>query len=102
MPVSPKAKPKPWIVKVEQKHSHNNRIRHSGDFKYDSHRWRLVRKSYITRHPLCEKCKVLGRFIPAKVVDHIIPIKKGGAPWSESNFQSMCHPCHNAKSAKDR
>lgn len=102
MPIAPKASRKPWIVKVEQKHSHNNRVRHQSDFKYDSIRWRKVRKSYISKHPLCEKCKALGRFIPAQVVDHIIPIKKGGAPWSDQNFQSLCSTCHNAKSAKER
>lgn len=34
---------------------------------------------------------------PADVVDHIVPIKKGGAELDESNLQPLCHSCHNKK-----
>ncbi|MEU6704735.1 HNH endonuclease [Streptomyces wuyuanensis] len=34
-------------------------------------------------------------------VDHIVPIAKGGT-WELSNAQTLCRPCHLAKTAKDR
>jgi 5-methylcytosine-specific restriction protein A len=37
----------------------------------------------------------------AKVVDHILPIKKGGERFERSNLQSLCVPCHNAKTASE-
>jgi 5-methylcytosine-specific restriction protein A len=38
---------------------------------------------------------------PARVVDHITPIKKGGARLDPANFQSLCNPCHGKKTAQD-
>ncbi|WP_212967129.1 HNH endonuclease [Lederbergia ruris] len=43
------------------------------------------------------------KFTKADVVDHIIPII---VDWSrrldDTNCQSLCHGCHNVKSAEDR
>lgn len=36
------------------------------------------------------------------VVDHITPIKDGGAPYDPSNTQSLCHACHNKKTGQER
>jgi hypothetical protein len=38
----------------------------------------------------------------ANVVDHIIP-HRGDMElfWDESNWQSMCEPCHNRKTASE-
>jgi 5-methylcytosine-specific restriction protein A len=38
---------------------------------------------------------------PAKVVDHIVPVKEGGERFERVNLQSLCVPCHNAKTASE-
>jgi 5-methylcytosine-specific restriction protein A len=38
---------------------------------------------------------------PANVVDHIVPVKQGGERFDRSNLQSLCVPCHNAKTASE-
>ncbi|ELV2160624.1 HNH endonuclease [Escherichia coli] len=37
----------------------------------------------------------------AKTVDHIIPKAHGGSD-ADSNLQSLCWPCHKAKTARER
>ena len=62
-------------------------------------RWQRARLAYRTAHPLCELCKLRGRTVASTCVDHIIPRNKGGAMWNDRNFQSLCNPCHTAKTA---
>ena len=59
-----------------------------------NYRWQKYVKYYINNHPLCVKCKA-----PADTVDHIIPIKGQDDPlfWDPDNHQSLCIPCHSAK-----
>lgn len=64
---------------------------------YVSTAWRKLRNEYIVEHPLCAMC---GR--AAEMVDHIVPINKGGAPLDPANLQSLCNHCHNIKSATDK
>ena len=45
-----------------------------------------------------KSCLSEGRYTPAKIVDHIIPIKMGGKTLDESNLQSLCWSCHSKKS----
>jgi 5-methylcytosine-specific restriction protein A len=40
--------------------------------------------------------------VGATVVDHVVPHR--GDPvlfWEESNWQSQCQPCHDAKTARE-
>jgi 5-methylcytosine-specific restriction protein A len=62
-------------------------------------RWQRYRKSYLVEHPLCINFKECHN--PAAVVDHIVPVSKGGAFWDPSNHQPMCEPCHDRKTAKE-
>ena len=48
-------------------------------------------------NPLCVHCVKEDVVTPADVVDHITPIKQGGAELDESNLQGLCHKCHNKK-----
>ena len=63
------------------------------------HDWQQVRKIALARDKhLCQECLRNGRIIPALHVDHIVPIKS--APdlrLDVSNHQSLCEPCHAAK-----
>ncbi|MFH1806840.1 MAG: HNH endonuclease [Pseudomonadota bacterium] len=63
-------------------------------------RWRTARSLFLKAHPLCCRCEASGLVIAATVVDHIIP-HKGDAKlfWSRSNWQSLCKPCHDRKTA---
>ena len=58
------------------------------------------RKRWFCMHPLCVKCEELGRVREATELDHVIPLHKGG-PDDESNLQSLCGPCHKAKTLDD-
>ena len=51
---------------------------------------------------MCEECLKAGRLTPAQMVDHIVPINKGGARLDIENLQSLCNACHARKSAKDK
>lgn len=51
---------------------------------------RLRRTSY-----LCEDCKAEGRVTLATVVDHIIPLSKGG-PDTDENTRNLCDE-HNTR-----
>ena len=68
---------------------------------YD-HQWRVYRLRYLRRNPLCVKCLAEGKFVPATVVDHIIP-HKGDKKlfWDPENHQSMCKQCHDIKTASE-
>jgi len=69
---------------------------------YLSVAWRRFRNWFISKYPLCQKCLEEGRETPAVMVDHIIEIKDGGALTDEDNAMSLCHKCHNMKSAAER
>lgn len=64
--------------------------------RYNSTRWRKYRRAFLAESPVCVEC---GRL--AEVVDHITPVRLGGAFWQPLNHQSLCHPCHNSKSGKE-
>ena len=50
---------------------------------------------------LCAECVKFGRLEPSVVVDHIIPIRFGGAKRDERNLQGLCKSCHGVKTAKE-
>ena len=63
--------------------------------------WRRLRGWWINQNPLCLHCEEEGKVVPADVVDHIKPIKQGGAKLSHNNIQSLCHSCHNKKTYEE-
>jgi 5-methylcytosine-specific restriction enzyme A len=65
-------------------------------------RWRKVRAAFLGQHPLCAACRAQGRVVTATVVDHVVPHR--GHPerfWNEANWQGLCKPCHDAKTAHE-
>ncbi|MFB8787198.1 HNH endonuclease signature motif containing protein, partial [Pasteurella multocida] len=54
--------------------------------------WEKYRAQYLKRYPLCVECQKLGLYVPAKIVDHIIPINGGDDVlfWPEWNHQPLC------------
>jgi len=67
---------------------------HSGG-RIPSRTWERVRRAALDRDGWrCVKCGRAGRL----EVDHIIPLYQGGAPVDLDNLQTLCRPCHLAKS----
>jgi len=90
----PRSKKRPWIKRVERKPIPWNANPEHREI-YWSTEWRRLREDILTENPFC-KC---GK--PAEVVDHILPVRKGGDIWDEKNLQAMCKRCHNSKTAKE-
>lgn len=67
---------------------------------YDA-RWEKVRRMHLAGEPLCRLCSQAGRITPAVLVDHIVPIRDGGARLDDDNLQSLCRRCHDAKTVED-
>lgn len=96
MPTLPNSKRKPWIVAKKPKQWGQD---HS---IYNSDRWRRLRAIQLNNEPCCEECRRKGRIRAATVADHVIAIQDGGEAWNIDNLQSMCAPCHNRKSGKEK
>lgn len=48
---------------------------------------------------LCQRCLPLGRVRLAIVVDHIVPLTKGG-PDTDGNTRNLCDDCHQVVTAE--
>jgi 5-methylcytosine-specific restriction enzyme A len=58
------------------------------------------RKRRLQRtHGLCEDCTASGRVTIATVVDHIIPLAKGG-PDTDDNTRNLCDEHHRKRTAE--
>lgn len=70
--------------------------------KMYTHEWSRARKQYLSKNPLCVKCKEIGIIKAAYVVDHIIP-HQGNKKlfWDINNWQSLCETCHNKKTREE-
>lgn len=98
MPKIKKTTRRPWMP---EKKPHQGYRHHNTEF-YQSTPWRKLRAQKLLMNPLCEECERKGILTPAQMVDHIVPINKGGAALDIDNLQSLCNPCHNRKSAMDK
>jgi 5-methylcytosine-specific restriction enzyme A len=66
------------------------------------HNWRKARKQALERDGhLCQECIKQGVATLATDVDHIQNKASGGTD-DLSNLQSLCNPCHKAKTIKER
>lgn len=64
-------------------------------------KWMRIREQVLQRcNHLCEQCLKDGRDTPAREVDHIVPLHKGGTDALD-NLSALCIPCHEAKTARD-
>jgi len=98
MPLKPKKVRRPW----EPKPSKPQAGRKADASFYHTTAWRKLTKRKRKANPLCEECLKKGKITPWELTDHIIPIEQGGDPLCWDNLQSMCHRCHNRKSARER
>ncbi len=65
---------------------------------YDA-RWRRARDEYLREHPWCVDCQAEGQLVPATEVDHVIPLRFGGAN-EPSNYAARCKRHHSAKTMR--
>lgn len=100
MPTLPKAQRPPWVPQPAPKPAYHAHAERSPE--YNTARWQRARKAQLAREPCCRACAQQGRTAPATVVDHIEPVRLGGAFYSEANHQSLCRPCHAKKSQSER
>jgi len=64
-------------------------------------RWQRLRERIRHRDGVCVICASNGKTTPGDDVDHIVPVKDGGAAWAESNLQFLCRECHKRKTAAE-
>jgi 5-methylcytosine-specific restriction endonuclease McrA len=65
---------------------------------YTTAAWRRLRAAKLAAEPLCHPCKLRGRTVLAKAVDHIVAIAKGGPAFPPlDGLMSMCLSCHSYK-----
>ena len=80
----------------------NSVERNAEQRKYRTQRWRRLRKQHLQSFPLCVTCNAQGLTVAAQVVDHIKPWRGDeNLFYDVENLQSLCHRCHNRKSAKE-
>ena len=75
----------------------------SHDRGYDK-RWRRESAAHRFLNPLCADPYRAhgGRPTAAEVTDHIVPHRGNAALfWDKSNWQSLCKPCHDRKTATE-
>jgi len=46
-------------------------------------------------------CRAAGITTATEEIDHIVPVRDGGAAWSIENLQGLCVECHKRKTAKE-
>lgn len=84
----------------EHKPLHN--VRPSASSLGYGNKWRNTSKQYLRAHPLCVRCSLEGKYTQATVVDHIIPHRGDKLLfWDNTNWQSLCKPCHDRKTWKE-
>lgn len=69
---------------------------------YNNKGWRILRNSYIRKHPLCEMCLAEGKTVPAEHVHHKVPFLTGISEGDrlrllldQDNLMSLCIYHHN-------
>lgn len=68
---------------------------------YVTAEWKKLSKELRSKHPYCAKCGRTSMQVQLQV-DHIVPVRAGGAELDPLNLQVLCIPCHNTKTRKER
>lgn len=88
-----------WNHQIEQGRQHRAFVRReaSDRRRLNSSTWRSVRQAALRRDNYrCRKCRAA-----AEEVDHVLPRAMGGAVYDLQNLQSLCKPCHKAKTSRE-
>lgn len=60
--------------------------------------WERLSRMIRRERPICEHCGVA----PSRMVDHIVPLRAGGARLDLANLQALCLTCHASKTRSER
>ncbi len=82
--------------------SHKPETDYRSDRFYHSHLWTKFSRWFRADHPLCQVCLDHGVIKGADMVDHITPLRDGGAKLDLGDLQSLCNSCHGKKSIAER
>jgi hypothetical protein len=75
----------------------------NGDGPYHTKAWDVIRKTQLSRQPLCQSCLSRGHIHQALHVDHLFPWRVvGGHAFRHNIFQSLCVECHSHKTSLER
>ena len=103
MPTLPSRTPnRPWIPTAQAKPRPVYQQHAARSADYGTARWQKARLAHLQAHPCCVACTAKARTTEATVVDHIKSVRLGGGMWDTDNYQSLCRPCHQRKSAQER
>lgn len=73
------------------------------DNAYSNPAWRTIRRTQLSKQPLCQSCLTHGHIASALHVDHVFPWRHiGDHAFINNIFQSLCHECHSHKTAQER
>lgn len=101
-----------WKAKTLRLHNREPKTRGNANERGYTYRWQKASKAYLKQNPVCVLhlakgevvawtiCKETGKR-DGLVVDHIIPHRGDMAVfWDRSNWQTLCKPCHDLKTAR--
>ena len=60
----------------------------------------LMRDMVLREEPLCRRCLAADHITPTTIADHVTPKGEGGTD-DRDNYQGLCTPCHDAKTAQE-
>lgn len=63
------------------------------------YRWQKYATRFLMNHPLCGRCRDVGKVEPSRCVDHIKPVQSASDLlfWTPANHQALCLACHSVK-----
>jgi 5-methylcytosine-specific restriction protein A len=89
--------PELWCPNLVQSNHGSARCpEHTTRSPYD-HQWAELASAYLRTHPRCQRC----HSAPAREVDHIIPLKLGGARLDPHNLRGLCVSCHRSVTPRE-
>lgn len=74
----------------------------TGNKKYQTKEWKSLRAAVLQEEPYCRHCDAKQVVTLATEVDHITPVRLGGAFADRKNLQPLCKKCHDKKSSSER
>ena len=77
-----------------------------GQTAHSDPRWKSLSREHLSKNPMCLSCRKEGRYVPATIVDHILPVRHFPEKmFDETNLQSLCNnkpfSCHQRKTGHE-